>query len=88
MGVVRRDGKWTLEKERDGVYNICERGDCRAQIITNDYESHGPMDTVQMDVMTHTIEVYVRHEATSDNMIKIAFCMGIIAVGLELRYTK
>lgn len=57
MGVVRRDGKWTLEKARDGVYEIRERGNLRARIITDDYEPSGMMDDVQMDVMTPAIEV-------------------------------
>lgn len=57
MGTVRREGKWTLEKERDGVYEVRERGDLCARIVTADYEPRGPMDDVQMDVMTETIEV-------------------------------
>ena len=57
MGTVRRDGKWTLEKERDGVYTINERGSLQARIVTADYEPRGPMDGVQMEVMTETIEV-------------------------------
>ena len=57
MGTVRREGKWTLEKDRDGVYEIRERGDLCARILTADYEPQGPMDNLQMDVMTETIEV-------------------------------
>jgi peptide methionine sulfoxide reductase MsrA len=57
MGVVRKDGKWSLEKDREGVYTICERGDPRARIITDDYEPKGMMDDVQMDVDTEKIEV-------------------------------
>ena len=57
MATVRRDGKWTLEKDREGVYAICERGDLRARIITDDYEPQGPMDNVATDMMTETIEV-------------------------------
>lgn len=50
MGTVRREGKWSLEKDRDGVYEVQERGELRARIITADCESQGPMDDVQMDV--------------------------------------
>lgn len=57
MGTVRREGKWTLEKDRDGVYAICESGEMRARIITDDYEPQGMMDNVQTDMMTETIEV-------------------------------
>lgn len=57
MGTVRREGKWTLQKDRDGVYEIRERDELRVRILTADYESQGPMDDVQMDVMTETIEV-------------------------------
>lgn len=57
MGVVRREGKWSLEKERDGVYAINERGELRARILTADYESQGMMDNVEMDMVTEQIEV-------------------------------
>lgn len=57
MATVRREGKWTLEKDRDGVYAICERGELRARILTPDYESQGIMDEVVSDMMTETIEV-------------------------------
>jgi hypothetical protein len=57
MGTVRRDGKWTLEKDQDGVYAICERGEMKARVITDEYEPQGMMDNVQTDMMTETIEV-------------------------------
>ena len=57
MGTVRREGKWTLEKDREGVYAVCERGKLRARIITPDYEPQGMMDDVTSDMMTETIEV-------------------------------
>lgn len=57
MGTVRREGKWTLEKDRDGVYEVRERDELRARILTADYEPQGPMDDIQMDVMTEAIEV-------------------------------
>lgn len=57
MGTVRREGKWTLEKDREGVYAVCERGNLRARIITPDYEPQGMMDDVTSDMMTETIEV-------------------------------
>ena len=57
MGTVRREGKWTLEKDREGVYAVCERGELRARIVTADYERQGLMDDVANDMMTETIEV-------------------------------
>lgn len=39
MGVVRREGKWTLEKEKDGLYAICRRKQKVAEIVTDDYVS-------------------------------------------------
>lgn len=57
MATVRRDGKWTLEKDQEGVYAVCERGDLRARVITDDYEPQGILDDVTSDVMTETIEV-------------------------------
>lgn len=63
MGTVRRKGKWTLEKDREGVYAICERGDMRARVLTAAYEPAGPMDSVGTDMMTETIEVETRSDA-------------------------
>ncbi|WP_254543584.1 hypothetical protein [Halomarina pelagica] len=57
MAVVRRDGKWTLEKVQNGVYEIKRRGDLKARVITDEYEPTGMIDEVGMDVMTRTIEV-------------------------------
>jgi len=57
MATVRREGKWTLEKDHEGVYAVCERGDLCARIITDDYEPQGILDDVTSDVMTETIEV-------------------------------
>ena len=66
MGTVRREGKWTLEKDEDGVYAICERGDLRARIITADYEPQGLLDDVTTDMMTETIEVRSFSEAEQE----------------------
>jgi hypothetical protein len=66
MGTVRREGKWTLEKDRKGVYAICERGELRARIITDDYERQGLMDDVANDMMTETIEVHSRADARQE----------------------
>ena len=66
MGTVRRDGKWTLEKDREGVYAICERGELRARIVTADYEPQGPMDNVANDMMTETIEVRSASDAREE----------------------
>lgn len=41
MSVVRREGKWTLEKIEDGAYSICERKEEVARIITAEYEPSG-----------------------------------------------
>ncbi|GKZ14333.1 hypothetical protein [Haladaptatus sp. T7] len=57
MAVVRRNGKWTLEKQQNGVYEIRERGNLQARVITDDYEPQGMMNDLRMDVMTQTIEV-------------------------------
>ena len=66
METVRREGKWTLEKDEDGVYAICERGDLRARIITADYEPQGLLDDVTTDMMTETIEVRSFSEAEQE----------------------
>lgn len=63
MGTVRREGKWTLEKDREGVYAICERGDMRARVLTAKFEPEGPMDPVDTDMMTDRIEVNTRSDA-------------------------
>lgn len=44
MSVVKRDGKWRLEKKKDGVYIVTERKEDVAKIITSDYEPEGLND--------------------------------------------
>lgn len=66
MATVRREGKWTLEKDREGVYAICERGELCARILTADYEPQGIMDEVESDMMTETIEVFDFTEAEQE----------------------
>lgn len=57
MGVVKRDGKWRLEKKKKGVYLVTERGDVQAKIITGDYQPQGPMNDERNDMMMNIIEV-------------------------------
>lgn len=38
MAVVKREGKWRLEKEKDGLYSIKKRDKKMAEIITDDYK--------------------------------------------------
>lgn len=38
MGVVKREGKWRLVKERDGLYSIQKRDRKVAEIITDDFK--------------------------------------------------
>lgn len=55
MGVVRREGKWTLEKEKKGLYAICKRDRKVAEIITDEYtSSNNPFEI--SDPMMKTIE--------------------------------
>lgn len=44
MGVVKKDGKWRLEKKKDGVYIITERKESQAKIITDEYVAEGFSD--------------------------------------------
>ncbi|MFB6245925.1 MAG: hypothetical protein ABEJ03_06290 [Candidatus Nanohaloarchaea archaeon] len=44
MGVVKRDGKWRLEKKKKGVYLVTENKQVVAKIVTGDYEPQGMMD--------------------------------------------
>lgn len=57
MGVVRREGKWTLEKDREGLYAICRRGQKQAEIVTDDYRERGGMVDLSIDPTMETIEV-------------------------------
>lgn len=41
MGVVRREGDWRLEKQRDGVYQITFRREPQMKIITSDASRRG-----------------------------------------------
>lgn len=56
MGVVKRDGRWRLEKKKEGVYRITERKEVRAKIITGDYVASGFSDE-RSDMFTEVIEV-------------------------------
>ncbi len=56
MGVVKREGKWTLEKKKQGVYAIKSRKQQQAKIITDEYKPEQFSDE-RMDVMTEVIEV-------------------------------
>jgi len=57
MGVVRREGKWTLEKVSEGLYEVRERDQLRAEIITDEFEPSGAFGGTSLDPMTETIEV-------------------------------
>ncbi|MFB6213694.1 MAG: hypothetical protein ABEJ07_03995 [Candidatus Nanohaloarchaea archaeon] len=66
MGVVKRDGKWRLEKKKKGVYLVTERGQQKAKIITGDYEPDGPMNDKRDDMMSNVIEVKDFNEAKKE----------------------
>lgn len=56
MGIVKKDGKWRLEKKKDGVYLVTEREEVQAKIITDEYVAEGLSDE-RADMMTEVIEV-------------------------------
>lgn len=66
MGVVKRDGKWKMEKKKDGVYLVTERGEQRAKIITGDYEPSGMMNDERNSMMANIIEVKNFEEAKEE----------------------
>ncbi|MFB6100466.1 MAG: hypothetical protein ABEK16_04295 [Candidatus Nanohalobium sp.] len=66
MGVVKRDGKWRLEKEQKGVYLVTERGEQKAKIITGDYTPSGPMNDERNSMMSNIIEVKNFKEAKKE----------------------
>jgi len=53
MAVVKREGKWRLIKERDGLYSIQRRDKKVAEIITDEFKSR-PME--MKNIMGPTIE--------------------------------
>jgi predicted RNA-binding protein with PUA domain len=57
MGVVKRDGKWRLEKKQEGVYLVTERGEQVAKIITGEYEPSGPFNDERNSLAGNVIEV-------------------------------
>ncbi len=57
IGVVKREGKWRLEKDKEGVYLITKREEVRAKIITDDYSPKSPLSDERGSMMTETIEV-------------------------------
>ncbi|MFO7794053.1 MAG: hypothetical protein R6V35_03705 [Candidatus Nanohaloarchaea archaeon] len=63
MGVVKRDGRWRLEKKKEGVYIVTERGEQKAKIITGEYEPSGMMNDERSSMMANVIEVKDFEEA-------------------------
>lgn len=57
MGVVRREGKWKLEKLEDGVYVVKKREKQQAKIITDEYVPGGPMNDHRESMMLEIVEV-------------------------------
>lgn len=66
MGVVKREGKWKLEKKKEGVYLVAERGEQKAKIITGDYEPSGMMNDERNSMMANVIEVKDFSEAKKE----------------------
>lgn len=44
MGIVRREGKWRLDKQDNGVYEVTYKKNPELKIITEDYEPSGFAD--------------------------------------------
>lgn len=44
MGIVRREEKWRLEKQNEGVYEVTYENHPELKILTSDYEPSGLMD--------------------------------------------
>jgi len=65
MGVVRREGKWRLSKVEDGFYEILERKEVVAEVITDEYQGSGGLlgGGATSNPMTQTIEVREFDEA-------------------------
>ncbi len=57
MSVVKRDGKWRLEKKKEGVYLITERRENVAKAITSDYEPEGMMNDERSSLSLEVREV-------------------------------
>ncbi|MFB6200106.1 MAG: hypothetical protein ABEJ83_04455 [Candidatus Nanohaloarchaea archaeon] len=57
MGVVRREGKWALEKKQDGVYIITARDEPQAKVITDEYVPESDFSDERNDMMIEVIEV-------------------------------
>lgn len=68
MGVVRREGKWTLEKEKEGLYAICKRKDKVANIVTDDYT--GPNNLIETDLNPMMEKIYVSDFQEAEDAFK------------------
>ena len=66
MGVVKRDGKWRLEKKKKGVYIVSERKEAKAKIITSEYEPEGMLNDERSDLAMEVIEVKDFSEAKKE----------------------
>lgn len=63
MGVVKRKGKWRLEKVKKGHYAITHRRNKQAEIVTDEYTPSGGVMGSDMDILSERIEVSDFEEA-------------------------
>lgn len=62
MEVVKRDGKWTLERKFDGLYFVKNRGQAQVKIMTDKFKSNSVRDETD-DAMMEVEEVEDFEEA-------------------------
>lgn len=58
MGVVRREGKWRLEKVNDGLYEITYEKKTKATVTTEEYDPGMFDDRYAIGVPTHDVEAF------------------------------
>lgn len=65
MGIVKREGKWRLEKIEDGRYEITRRKNKKAEIITDEYTPSNTLGSGP-SLTTEVIEVKNFKEAKKE----------------------
>lgn len=81
MGVVRRDGKWRLEKLEEGHYEVTHQQKPQAKVLTTDY-SPGMMDDASFALIpVHEVSSYAEAEGIFEEYAHGGQPDGLTSIG-------
>ncbi|WP_224447801.1 HNH endonuclease [Haloprofundus salilacus] len=71
MGIVRRDGKWRLDKREAGVYEVTFENQPELKIVTSDYSPRGFMDErTDFSIEVREVDSFSEAEALFEEVAK------------------